>query len=76
VGQLKSTYIDGYIDKYQFCYRAHHPRPHASRTETGRFASRNPNLQNCHARINDPVGVRNFIAAPEGSLIVSLDFSR
>lgn len=45
-------------------------------TETGRFASRNPNLQNCPRKDNDPVGVRGFLAVSKGSLIVSLDFSQ
>ena len=45
-------------------------------TETGRFAARNPNLQNCPRKDNDPIGVRNFIKAPEGNVILSLDFSQ
>ena len=31
---------------------------------------------NCPRKTNDPIGVRNFIKAPEGHLIVSLDFSQ
>ena len=38
-------------------------------TETGRFAARNPNLQNCPRKDNDPIGVRNFIVAPDGKAI-------
>jgi len=45
-------------------------------TETGRFAARSPNLQNCPRKSNDPVGVRNFIAVPKGKVIMSLDFSQ
>ena len=45
-------------------------------TETGRFASRNPNLQNCPRKDNDPIGIRKFIVAPEGKLLMSLDFSQ
>ncbi len=45
-------------------------------TETGRFASRNPNLQNCPRKTNDPIGVRNFIAASPGNVLMSLDFSQ
>lgn len=37
---------------------------------------RNPNLQNCPRKSNDPIGVRNFIQAPENHLILSLDFSQ
>ena len=75
-GKLKSTYIDGYMTHINSSTGRIHPDLMPLGTETGRFASRNPNLQNCPRKDNDPVGVRNFIAAPEGSLIVSLDFSQ
>lgn len=75
-GKLKSTYIDGYLTHINAATGRIHPDLMPLGTETGRFASRNPNLQNCPRKDNDPVGVRNFIAAPEGSLIVSLDFSQ
>jgi DNA polymerase-1 len=75
-GKLKSTYIDGYLTHINTATGRIHPDLMPLGTETGRFASRNPNLQNCPRKDNDPVGVRNFIVAPEGSLIVSLDFSQ
>jgi DNA polymerase-1 len=75
-GKLKSTYIDGYLTHINAATGRIHPDLMPLGTETGRFASRNPNLQNCPRKDNDPVGVRNFIVAPEGSLIVSLDFSQ
>jgi len=37
---------------------------------------RNPNAQNMPRKTNDPIGVRNFIKAPEDCLILSLDFSQ
>ncbi len=40
---------------------------------------RNDNISitgNCPRSGNDPIGVRNFIKAPDGSLIMSLDFSQ
>ena len=37
---------------------------------------RNPNLQNCPRKSNDPIGIRNFIKAPENHIILSLDFSQ
>ncbi|MGI6622132.1 MAG: DNA polymerase [Acetivibrionales bacterium] len=43
-----------------------HPDMFPLGTETGRFAARNPNLQNCPRKDNDPVGVRNFFIAPKG----------
>ena len=53
-----------------------HPDFFALSTETGRMNCRNPNLQNCPRKSNDPIGVRNFIQAPENHLILSLDFSQ
>ena len=75
-GKLKSTYIDGYLTHVNKATGRIHPDLMPLGTETGRFASRNPNLQNCPRKDNDPVGVRKFIAAPEGSLLISLDFSQ
>jgi DNA polymerase-1 len=45
-------------------------------TDTGRMNCRNPNAQNMPRKTNDPIGVRNFIKAPDGHLILSLDFSQ
>lgn len=75
-GKLKSTYIDGYLRCVNSATGRIHPDLMPLGTETGRFASRNPNLQNCPRKDNDPIGVRKFIAAPEGKLLVSLDFSQ
>jgi len=75
-GKLKSTYIDGYLRCINAATGRIHPDLMPLGTETGRFASRNPNMQNCPRKDNDPVGVRKFIKAPEGSLLVSLDFSQ
>ena len=75
-GKLKSTYIDGYLTHINKATGRIHPDLMPLGTETGRFASRNPNLQNCPRKDNDPVGVRKFIVAPEGSLLISLDFSQ
>jgi DNA polymerase-1 len=35
-----------------------------------------PNCQNMPRKTNDLIGVRNFIKAPNGHLILSLDFSQ
>ena len=72
----KSTYIDGYLHCVNSATGRIHPDLIPLGTETGRFASRSPNLQNCPRKDNDPIGVRNFIAAPEGKLLISLDFSQ
>ena len=74
--KIKSTYIDGYIKYISNATRRLHPDLLPLTTETGRFASKNPNCQNMPRSGNDDVGVRNFITAPEGKLLLSLDFSQ
>jgi len=75
-GKITSTYIEGY---------AKHVNPTTGRihadllplgTETGRFAARKPNLQNMPRAGADDIGVRDFFIAPEGCVLLSLDFSQ
>jgi len=75
-GKLKSTYVDGYLQQIDPVTSRIHPDLLPLGTETGRFAARNPNLQNCPRKDNDPIGVRDFIIAPEGNVLLSLDFSQ
>jgi DNA polymerase-1 len=75
-GKIKSTYIDGYLEHINSVTGRIHPDMFPLGTETGRFAARNPNLQNCPRKDNDPVGVRNFFIAPKGKALLSLDFSQ
>lgn len=75
-GKLKSTYIDGYLTYVNAATGRIHPDLLPLGTETGRFAARVPNLQNCPRKTNDPIGIRNFIKADEGSVLMSLDFSQ
>ena len=75
-GKIKSTYIDGYLEHINSATGRIHPDIFPLGTETGRFAARNPNLQNCPRKDNDPVGVRNFFIAPKGKALLSLDFSQ
>ncbi|WP_163193661.1 bifunctional 3'-5' exonuclease/DNA polymerase [Clostridium thermarum] len=75
-GKIKSTYIDGYLEHINSATCRIHPDLFPLGTETGRFAARNPNLQNCPRKDNDPVGVRNFFVAPKGKALLSLDFSQ
>jgi len=74
--KLKTTYIDGYLRFINPATGRIHPDLLPLATETGRFAARNPNMQNCPRKTNDPVGIRSFIIAPEGHVIVSCDFSQ
>ena len=75
-GKIKSTYIDGYLKYLNPVTGCIHPELFALSTDTGRMNCRNPNAQNMPRKSNDPIGVRNFIRAPEGCLILSLDFSQ
>lgn len=75
-GKIKSTYIDGYMRYINSATGRIHPDLMPLATETGRFASKNPNCQNMPRAGADDVGIRNFIAAPEGKILLSLDFSQ
>ena len=74
--KLKTTYIDGYLRFVNPATGRIHPDLLPLATETGRFAARNPNMQNCPRKTNDPVGIRAFILAPDGHVLVSCDFSQ
>lgn len=75
-GKIKSTYIDGYLKHLNSVTGCIHPDMFALSTDTGRMNCRNPNAQNMPRKTNDPIGVRNFIKAPDGCLVLSLDFSQ
>ncbi|MDP4117607.1 MAG: bifunctional 3'-5' exonuclease/DNA polymerase [Bacillota bacterium] len=74
--KIVSTYIDGYFKYRNIVTDCIHPDLFSLSTDTGRMNCRNPNAQNMPRKTNDPVGVRNFIKAPDGHLILSLDFSQ
>lgn len=74
--KIKSTYIDGYLKYVNTSTGRIHPDLLPLATETGRFASKNPNCQNMPRAGADDIGVRNFITAPEGKILLSLDFSQ
>ena len=75
-GKIKGTYLDGYLRHINSATGRIHPDLMPLGTETGRFAARNPNMQNCPRKDNDPIGVRSMIVAPEGCVLLSLDFSQ
>ncbi|MDL2318168.1 bifunctional 3'-5' exonuclease/DNA polymerase [Eubacteriales bacterium OttesenSCG-928-A19] len=75
-GKITSTYITGYMQHINAATGRIHPDLLPLATETGRFASRNPNMQNMPRAGNDDIGVRNFLIAPEGSVLLSLDMSQ
>ncbi|MCK9479279.1 MAG: bifunctional 3'-5' exonuclease/DNA polymerase [Firmicutes bacterium] len=75
-GKIKSTYIDGYLKHLNSATGKIHSNMYALSTNTGRFSCSQPNCQNMPRKTNDPIGVRTFIAAPKGYLIVSCDYSQ
>lgn len=76
LGKIKSTYIDGYSKYLNSVTQRVHPDMFALSTDTGRFNCTKPNCQNMPRKTNDPVGIRNFVKAPDGKVIISLDFSQ
>ena len=75
-GKIRSTYIDGYLKYRNPVTGRLHPDFLALSTDTGRFSCTHPNCQNMPRKTNDPVGVRNFIRAPEGHVLISCDYSQ
>lgn len=75
-GKLMSTYIVGYLKHLNPVTGCIHPDMFALSTDTGRMNCRNPNCQNMPRKTNDPIGIRSFIKAPVGQLILSLDYSQ
>ena len=75
-GKIKSTYIEGYMQHINNVTSRIHPDLFPLGTKTGRFAARNANLQNMPRENSDDIGVRNFFIAPEGKVLLSLDFSQ
>ena len=74
--KIKSTYIDGYMKWINPVTGRIHPDLLPMGTDTGRFAARKPNLQNMPRKGSDPIGVRQFVVAPEGSTFLDFDFSQ
>jgi DNA polymerase-1 len=75
-GKVKGTYIDGYLKHINTATGRLHPDMLPLATETGRFASKSPNCQNMPRAGADDIGVRNFIAATEGKVLLAVDFSQ
>ena len=74
--KISSTYIGGYWRYLNPVTGKIHPEFFALSTDTGRFSCSRPNLQNMPRKTSDPIGVRNFIKAPEGCEIISSDYSQ
>lgn len=74
--KIKSTYIDGFINAINNETDRIHTSFFQLGTDTGRFASRYPNLQNMPRKDNDPVGIRSFLVPSEGHIFIDFDFSQ
>jgi len=74
--KISSTYITGYMRHLNSATDRIHPAFFALSTDTGRFSCSQPNLQNMPRKGSDPIGVRNFIRAPGGFSIISVDYSQ
>lgn len=75
-GKIKGTYLDGYLRYVNGATGCIHPDLMPLGTETGRFAARNPNLQNMPRKGSDPIGIRNLLVAPSGCAVMELDYSQ
>ena len=69
LNKLLTTYVEPLPQKIGYDGRLHGSF-NQSATVTGRFASNNPNLQNL------PYNARKMFVAPEGKLIIGIDFSQ
>ena len=76
VGKIKGTYLDGYVRHVNNATGRIHPDLMPLGTATGRFAARNPNLQNMPRKGSDPVGIRSLFVAPPGCAVMELDYSQ
>jgi len=76
LGKIKGTYLDGYLRHVNNATGRIHPDLMPLGTETGRFAARNPNLQNMPRKGSDPIGIRNLLIAPAGYAVMELDYSQ
>lgn len=74
--KLLTTYFDGYSKYLNPVTGCIHPSLLPLGTQTGRFSSQAPNLQNMPRMSNDKSGLRNMIAAPENHKLLSVDFSQ
>jgi len=73
--KLRSTYVNGLMKRGDDNNRVH-TRYSTTRTETGRLASSDPNLQNIPVRTELGRRVREAFVAEEGCSLLALDYSQ
>jgi len=77
ISKLKSTYIDGLLDKIDPRDHRIHTRFSQTGTATGRLSSNDPNLQNIPVRQEVGRQIRQaFVAADEAHILVDADYSQ
>jgi DNA polymerase-1 len=77
IAKLKSTYIDGLLDKIDPKDKRIHTRFSQTGTATGRLSSNDPNLQNIPVRQELGRQIRQaFVAADDDHILVDADYSQ
>jgi DNA polymerase-1 len=76
ISKLKSTYTDALQDHIDPDTGRVHTSYMQAGANTGRLASSDPNLQNIPVRSEEGRRIREAFVAPEGRVLVSLDYSQ